>query len=125
MNDLAEGGANVFQTVQKRTMDQAATAREFGDAMTFMAGVDIQHNLQEADPTGVRSEVRNLIDSFDRLDGGIGITAGNGIVSGTPFENIEAFLDMTARFGIGHRIQWALDITEAKQVMSGDRPYDF
>jgi hypothetical protein len=41
----------------------------------------------------VREEVRFLIDTFDRPDGGMCIAAGNGIVGGTPFENIAAFLD--------------------------------
>jgi hypothetical protein len=31
------------------------------------------------------------------------IAAGNGIVGGTPFENIAAFLDESARYGIEHR----------------------
>ncbi len=34
---------------------------------------------------------------------GMAIAAGNGIVSGTPFENIEAFLDGAVRYGTAHR----------------------
>ena len=81
--------------------------RSLEDRLTFLAGVDVQHVLQEADPAGVHAEVRNLIDTFDRPDGGMCIAAGNGIVSGTPFENIEAFLDEAVRYGIKHRSQWA------------------
>ncbi len=108
LDDLVQAGVDVFHPVQKGTMNEAETARKYGGALTFLAGVDVQHILQEADPAGVRKEVRNLIDTFDRADGGMCIAAGNGIVAGTPFENIEAFLDEAVRYGINHRNQWVL-----------------
>ncbi len=103
LEDLVETGVTVFHPVQKGTMDEISVARKFGDRLTFLAGLDVQHVLQEADPAGVREEVRWLIDTFDRSDGGMCIAAGNGIVSGTPFENIEAFLDEAVRYGAIHR----------------------
>ena len=66
-------------------------------------GIDVQHTLQEKDPAGVREEVRFLINTFDRPEGGMCIAAGNGIVSGTPFENIEAFLEESLEYGQKHR----------------------
>ena len=51
----------------------------------------------------MRAEVRHLIDTFDRPDGGMCLAAGNGIVGGTPFENIEAFLDEALKYGLEHR----------------------
>ncbi len=105
--DLAEVGVNVFHPVQKGTMDEVAVAREFGDRLTFLAGIDVQHVLQEKDPQGVREEVRFLIETFDRPDGGMCVAAGNGIVAGTPFENIEAFLDEALRYGAAHRARFA------------------
>jgi uroporphyrinogen decarboxylase len=106
LTDLAEAGVDVFHPVQKGTMDEAAVAREFGDRLTFLAGVDVQHVLQEADAQGVRAEVRFLVDTFDRPDGGLCLAAGNGIVAGTPFENIEAFLDEAFNYGTRHRLKW-------------------
>jgi uroporphyrinogen-III decarboxylase len=103
MGDLAEVGLDVFHPVQKGTMDEVAIAREYGDRLTFLVGIDVQHTLQERDPAGVREEVRFLIDTFDRPDGGMCIAAGNGIVGGTPFENIAAFLDESVRYGTEHR----------------------
>jgi len=101
--DLIEAGVTVFHPVQKHTMDEAAAAAEFGDRLTFLAGIDVQHVLQEQGPGGVRQEVRFLVDTFDRADGGMCIAAGNGIVAGTPFENIEAFLDEAVNYGRRHR----------------------
>ncbi|NLG49692.1 MAG: hypothetical protein GX552_06240 [Chloroflexi bacterium] len=103
LDDLIEVGVDVFHPVQKGTMDELRVAQEFGGRIAFLAGIDVQHTLQEQDPDGVRAEVRFLIDTFDRPDGGLCLAAGNGIVAGTPFENIEAFLDEALRYGEQHR----------------------
>ncbi|MBS3734893.1 MAG: methylcobamide--CoM methyltransferase [Phycisphaerae bacterium] len=106
LGDLAEAGVDVFHPVQKHTMDEQAVARDFGDRLCFLAGFDVQHTLQEGSPDDVRQEVRHLIDTFDRPDGGMCIAAGNGIVAGTPYENIEAFLDEARTYGAAHRQQF-------------------
>ncbi len=101
--DLIEAGVNVFHPVQKHTMNESDVAARFGDRLTFLAGLDVQHVLQEGTPEDVRAEVRFLIDTFDRPDGGMCLAAGNGIVSGTPFENIAAFLEEAVHYGTAHR----------------------
>jgi uroporphyrinogen decarboxylase len=106
LEDLAEVGLDVFHPVQKGTMDEVSVAREFGDRLTFLVGIDVQHVLQEQAPAGVRREVRFLIDTFDGPRGGMCIAAGNGIVAGTPLENIEAFLDEAVQYGTAHRQQF-------------------
>ncbi len=103
LGDLADAGVTVFHPVQKHTMDEAAVARQYGDRLAFLAGIDVQHTLQEKDPAGVREEVRFLIDTFDRPDGGMCIAAGNGILPGTPLENVAAFLDEALTYGAAHR----------------------
>ena len=104
--DLIDAGVDMFHPVQKHTMDEPAVAAEFGDRIGFLAGIDVQHTLQEQDAEGVRREVRFLIDTFDRPDGRMAIAAGNGIVAGTPIENIEAFLDEATRYGAEHRARF-------------------
>ncbi len=103
LEDLIDAGVDVFHPVQKHTMDEKAVAAAYGDKITFLAGIDVQHTLQEKGPAGVREEVRFLIDTFDRPEGGMCIAAGNGIVAGTPFENIEAFLEEALVYGEQHR----------------------
>ena len=96
----------VFHPVQKGTMDEIVVAHEFGDKLSFLVGFDVQHILQEGTPEEVRKEVRYLIDTFDRPGGGMCIAAGNGIVPGTPFENIQAFMDESVMYGSEHRSQF-------------------
>jgi uroporphyrinogen decarboxylase len=103
LEDLIEVGLTVFHPVQKGTMDEVTVAKEYGDRLTFLAGFDVQHILQEATPKQVRAEVRHLIHTFDRPGGGLCLAAGNGIVAGTPIENIEAFLDESFTYGSLHR----------------------
>jgi len=101
--DLVDAGVDVFHPVQKHTMDEQAVAAEFGDRLTFLVGFDVQHILQEGTADQVRAEVRYLVDTFDRPEGGMCLAAGNGIVGGTPFANIGAFLDEAIRYGADHR----------------------
>jgi len=106
MEDLIEVGVDVFHPVQKGTMDEVAIAQRYGERLNFLVGIDVQHTLQEKDPQGVRDEVRFLIDTFDHAGGGMCIAAGNGIVPGTPLENVHAFLDEALRYGAEHRRRW-------------------
>ncbi len=103
LGDLIEIGLDVFHPVQKHTMDEQAVARQFGNRLTFLSGFDVQQLLQRGTPQQVRAEVRHLVDTFDGPRGGMCIAAGNGIVSGTPYENIDAFLDEAIRYGAAHR----------------------
>ncbi len=103
MDPLIRAGVDVLHPIQKHCMDEPAIAKEYGDQISFLAGIDVQHVLQEKSPEGVREEVRFLMETFDRPEGGMCIGAGNGIVSGTPLANIEAFLDEALCFGAEHR----------------------
>jgi uroporphyrinogen decarboxylase len=107
LDDLIEAGVDVFHPVQKGTMEYAQVAHDYGDRLTFLVGFDVQHVLQEGSPEEVRAEVRHIIDTFDQPGGGLCIAAGNGILPGTPLDNVEAFLDEALRHGAAHRQQIA------------------
>jgi len=106
MPSLIDAGVDMFHPVQKHTMDERAIAKEYGDRLGFWVGFDVQHILQEGTPDDVRREVRYLINTFDQPGGGMAMAAGNGIVSGTPFENINAFLEESLIYGEKHRKQY-------------------
>jgi len=103
MGDLADAGVNVFHPVQKHTMDEVKVVQEFGDRISFLAGFDVQQILPNGTPEEIRAEVRFLIDTFDRPDGGMCIAAGNGILPDTPLENIDAFMDEALVYGENKR----------------------
>lgn len=106
MDDLIEGGVDVLHPVQKHCMDEVEIGEKYGGNITFLSGIDVQHTLQEKEPEEIRKEVRFLIDTFDRPDGGMCIGAGNGIMSGVPFENIDVYLDEALKYGVEHRSGW-------------------
>lgn len=97
MDDLIGAGLDVFHPVQKGCMDMEETARRFGDRLTFLAGMDVQYTLPNGTPDQVRGEVRFLKRTFHTERGGLLLAAGNGILSDTPIENIEAMLDEMSR----------------------------
>lgn len=84
-------------------MDEKSTAAEYGERISFLAGFDVQLTLRWGSPEQVRAEVHFLIDTFDGIGGGLCLAAGNGILPGTPLENIEAFLDEALMYGEEHR----------------------
>ena len=103
LDDLVSLGLDVLHPVQKYAMDERKIARLYGDRLAFWAGMDVQQILPFGTPEEVRKEVRFLIDTFDRPDGGCMITAGNGVTPDVPLENLRAFYDETYAYGSAHR----------------------
>jgi len=100
-------GLDVIHPIQKYTMDEREIARRFGGKVCFWAGMDVQQILPRGTPDDVRREVRFMIDTYDRPDGGCMITAGNGIGADVPPENLLAFYDETYNYGAAHRSSFA------------------
>ncbi len=92
MEYLIQAGLDVFHPVQKGCMDMPQTAALYGGRISFLAGVDVQHLLVEATPDQVREEIAQMKRTFNR-GGGCLLAMGNGIMPGTPLENIRAALE--------------------------------
>jgi uroporphyrinogen decarboxylase len=92
MGFLIEAGLDVFHPVQKGCMDEVETAHKYGDKISFLAGVDVQHLLPEGTVQGVQDGIEKFIDAFYKPSGGLLLAQGNGIMPDTPLENIEAAL---------------------------------
>lgn len=90
---IIKAGVDVFHPVQKSCMDYEETAQKWGDKISFLVGVDVQHVLPNYNPQGVRDEIKDLVKKFGRDDGGLLLAASNGIMPDTPLENIVAMLD--------------------------------
>lgn len=93
LEDLAEAGLDVFHPIQKGCMDMEKTAADFGNKLSFLVGMDVQHLLVEGTPEEVRAEIRQMKRIFQKPEGGLLLAMGNGIMPGTPLENIRAALD--------------------------------
>ncbi len=93
IGDLIECGLSVLHPLQKGTMDWNEIANKWKGKIAFWVGMDVQNTLINGTPDDVRQVVRLIRDTFDSPEGGLIYAAGNGIVSGTPIENIEAFLN--------------------------------
>jgi len=103
MDDFIEMGLDVIHPIQKYTMDEREVAERFGGRICFWAGMDVQQILPRGTPEEVRSEVRFMIDTYDRPDGGCMITAGNGVTPDVSLDNLFALYDETYRYGLAHR----------------------
>lgn len=93
IDDLIECGLDVLHPIQKHTMDWDYVADRWKGRICFWVGMDVQDTLINGTPDDVRKEVRLIRGTFDSPEGGLIYAAGNGIVRGTPIENIAAFLD--------------------------------
>jgi len=99
IGDLIECGLSVLHPLQKHTMDWDEIAKEWKGKIAFWVGMDVQQTLINGTPEDVRREVRLMRDTFDSPTGGFLYASGNGIVGGTPLENIDAYLDECLRYG--------------------------
>ncbi len=93
IGDLIEAGLDVLHPIQKHTMDWNEIAAKWKGKITFWVGMDVQQTLRVGTPDDVREEVRLMKRTFSSPEGGMILASGNGIVGGTPIENIEAFLN--------------------------------
>ncbi len=91
---LAEAKLDVFHPVQAGCMDMQETAEKYGEKMSFLVGVDVQHLLPEGSLEEVRAGLEKMVQIFYKEKGGMLVAAGNGIMPDTPFENIEFMLKM-------------------------------
>lgn len=97
---LIELGLDVIHPIQKYAMDERHVVREFGGAITFLAGFDVQQIIPYGTPDDVRREVRHLIDTYQRPGGRLMLTAGNALTPDTPLASLQALFEESARYGI-------------------------
>ena len=90
---LIEAGIDVFHPVQKGCMDFAATAENFGNKITFLVGMDVQHVLPNGSIKDVEKEIDEIVKIFKRKDGGLLLAVSNGVMPDCPLKNIKAMLD--------------------------------
>lgn len=97
--DLIEIGLDVIHPIQKHTMEEKKIAAQFGKDLCIWAGFDVQQVIPWGTPDEVRAEVRYMIDTYQRPEGRLIFTAGNGINADCSIESLEALLDEACVYG--------------------------
>ena len=103
LDDFIEMGVDVLHPVQPHAMDQRAVGEQYAGRITFLAGIDVQYLLPQGSPEDVAQGTRDLVDAFDREEGGCLLAASNGIMPETPLENIRAWLKTAESYGAEKR----------------------
>ena len=98
--DLIEVGLDILNPIQPlaRDMDPAGLKRDFGEALTFHGGLDVQQLMPYGTPQQVREGVRRLIDVL-APHGGFILGPAHALQPDTPLANIEAMLDEANKRG--------------------------
>jgi uroporphyrinogen decarboxylase len=99
MEDMIEIGLDVIHPIQPYAMDAQATAEAFGDRISFMPGIDVQHLLPHCTSEEVIVGTKELIDTFRRSDGGMIFSLSNAIHTDVSYENIKAFMQTAYEYG--------------------------
>jgi len=107
LDDLITIGVDALHPIQPHCMDPVVVAKKYAGKITFIAGIDVQILLPQGSVAEVEAGTRALIDTFDRAEGGLVLSAANAIMPETPFENIAAWFDIAQRYGGEHRALYA------------------
>lgn len=99
MEDLIDVGLDVIHPIQPYAMDPKATVEAFGDRITFMPGIDVQHLLPHCNIEEVIAGTKELIDTFLRPGCGMIFSLSNAIHTDVPLENIKAFMQTAYEYG--------------------------
>jgi uroporphyrinogen decarboxylase len=97
--DLIEIGLDVLNPIQPECMDHAWLKREFGERLSFWGGMGIQTTMPFGTPDDVRREVKRIIDTLGRPDGGLLIAPSHVLEPDVPWENMTAFFEAIEEFG--------------------------
>jgi uroporphyrinogen decarboxylase len=94
-----DAGFEILNPLQPRAkdMDPAPLKAEFGDAIAFLGGVDVQETMR-GPVEGVRAEVRQRIEELGS-GGGYILAPSHNFGDDIPLENILAFFEAAHRWG--------------------------
>lgn len=97
--EFIEIGLDVIHPIQKKTMKEEEIAKEFGDQICIFAGFEVQHLMAFGTPEEVEKEVKFLVETYDRSDGRLMLTMGNGSTPDWKLENLDALYMSSLRYG--------------------------
>jgi uroporphyrinogen decarboxylase len=100
--DLIDCGVQVLNPIQTRAagMDPARLKREFGSALAFHGGIDVQKTLPGGTPEEVRREVRERVAQLG--PNGYVLCSSHAMQADIPPGNIVAMYDEIGKRGLTH-----------------------
>ena len=90
--ELIEIGVEILNPIQPECMDPVAIKRLYGDRLSFLGTVSVQHTMPLGTPDDVRAEVRARIREVGQ-GGGLILAPAHVLGPETPWENIVAFFE--------------------------------
>jgi uroporphyrinogen decarboxylase len=98
--DFIEAGFDILNPVQPlaKAMEPARLKAEFGRAISFLGGVDVQQTMR-GPVEGVRAEVRQRIEELGP-GGGYILAPSHNFGDDIPLENILAFFETAHEYGV-------------------------
>ncbi len=101
--DLIQIGLDVLNPVQPSAMDIQYLSREFGNDLSFFGGIDVQTFLPKGTPQIVDQEIKHLIETLGRPDGGYIPSPTNALLSDLPLANIKAALIALKKYSVNRK----------------------
>lgn len=98
--EFIEIGLDVIHPIQKNTMSEEEIARGFGDRICILAGFDVQYLIPFGTPEEVKKEAIFLMKTYDRPDGRLMMTMGNGSTPDWKLENIDALYEASMAWSL-------------------------
>ncbi|HVP18427.1 MAG TPA: uroporphyrinogen decarboxylase family protein [Spirochaetia bacterium] len=91
--DLIDVGVDVFNPFQPEVMEVEAIKERYGEHISFFGGISTQRTLPYGTPSGVKDEVRRLIEKIGR-DGGYIAAPAHDVPRDAKPENIAAMIEV-------------------------------
>ena len=100
IESMIEAGVQILNPIQHSAaeMDLAVLKKEFGSALVFHGGIDVQTILPFKSPDEIRDEVKRVLDIM-APGGGYILAPSHNIQSDTPPENVVAMFEAALDFG--------------------------
>ena len=98
--EFIEIGLDVIHPIQKNTMDEKVISEKYGDKICILSGIDVQYLMAFGTPGEVEEEVKFLINTYQRPEGRLMMTMGNGSTPDWKIANLEAMYETSLKVGV-------------------------
>lgn len=98
LEDIVETGVDVIHPIQVGAMDAEKTVQNYVGRIAFWAGMDVQKLIPFGTPEQVEEGIIERATIFYNPQGGVIYGAGNSLMAGIPFENIETYAKTLTEF---------------------------